>query len=132
MWGMVVELGHGGRSGAWWSKWGMVVEVGHGGRVVEHRTFGRGDRGSKSPAAVSNLGNFVHHTLPVSFGRDTKSRWTLPPGVYARRSKMSHTGCKCVTCRGFKEWWSLSLTHQFPARERHRAGLTMLLKEPSS
>ena len=24
-----------------------------------------------------NLGSFVHLTLPVSFGRDTKSRWAL-------------------------------------------------------
>ena len=48
-----------------------------------------------------NLGNFVHPTLPVSFGRDTKSRWSLLPGVYARGSKISHTRGKCVTCRGF-------------------------------
>ena len=51
-------------------------------------------------------------------------------GVYARGSKRSHTGGKCVTCRGLKEWWSLSLTHQFPARERRRAGLTTLLRSP--
>ena len=66
---------------------------------------------------VQNLGNFVHPTLPVSFGRETKSRWSLLPGVYTRGSKRSHTGGKYVTCRGLKEWWSLSLTHQFPARE---------------
>ena len=39
-----------------------------------------------------NLGNFVHPTLPVSFGRDTKSRWSLLSGVYARGSKRPHTG----------------------------------------
>ena len=77
-----------------------------------------------------NLGNFVHPTLPVSFGTDTKSSWSLLPGVYARGSKRSHTGGKCVTCRGLKEWWSLSLTHRFPARERRRAGLTTLLRGP--
>ena len=43
-----------------------------------------------------NLGTFVHLTLPVSFGRDTKSRWSLLSGVYARGSKRSHTGGKCV------------------------------------
>ena len=38
---------------------------------------------------------------------------------------------KCVTCRGLKEWWSLSLTHQFPAHEvRHQAGLTAVLRSP--
>ena len=121
---------------------------GDGSRVVERRTFGRGDRGSKPPVAerrtfrskgpgfknhllpFQNLGKFVHPTLLVSFGRDTKSRWSLLPGVYARGSKRSHTGGKCVTCRGLKEWWSLSLTHQFPARERRRAGLTTLLSCP--
>ena len=49
---------------------------------------------------VRNLGNFVHLTLPVSFGRDTKSRWSLLSSVYARGSKRSHTGGKCVTCTG--------------------------------
>ena len=42
------------------------------------------------------LGNFVHPTLPVSFGRDTTSQWSLLSGVYARRSKRSHTGGICV------------------------------------
>ena len=36
--------------------------------------------------------------LPVSFGRDTKSRWSLLSGVYAWGSKGSHTGGKSVTC----------------------------------
>ena len=36
----------------------------------------------------------------MSFGRDTKSRWSLLSGVYARGSKRSHTGGKCVTCSG--------------------------------
>ena len=38
-----------------------------------------------------NLGNFVHLKLPVSFGRDIKSRWSLLSGVYVRGSKRSHT-----------------------------------------
>ena len=77
-----------------------------------------------------NLCNFVHPTLPMSFGRDTKSRWSLLPGVYARGSKQSHRGSKCVTCCGLKKWWSLSLTYQFPACERRRAGLKTLLRSP--
>ena len=47
-----------------------------------------------------NLGNFFTPHLPVSFGKDTKSRWSLLSGVYARESKRSHTGGKCVTCSG--------------------------------
>ena len=39
-----------------------------------------------------NMGNFVYPILPVSFGRDTKSHWSLLSGVYARESKISHTG----------------------------------------
>ena len=77
-----------------------------------------------------NLGNFIHPTLPVSFGRDTKSSWSLLPGVYASGSKRSHTGGKCVTSRGLKEWWSLFLTHRFPECERRRAGLITLLRNP--
>ena len=38
--------------------------------------------------------------LPVAFGRDTKIRWSLLSGVYARGSKRSHTGGKCITCSG--------------------------------
>ena len=47
-----------------------------------------------------NFGNFLYLTLPVSFGRDTKSRRSLLSSVYARGSKIYHTGGKCVTCRG--------------------------------
>ena len=43
--------------------------------------------------------NITQH-LPVFFGRDTKNRWSLLSGVYARGSKRSHTGGKCVTCSG--------------------------------
>ena len=48
----------------------------------------------------SKLRQFRNPRLPVSFGRDTKSRWFLLSGVYARGSKRSHTGGKCVTCSG--------------------------------
>ena len=37
-----------------------------------------------------HFGNFLYPTFPVSFGRDTKSRWSLLSGVYARGSKRSH------------------------------------------
>ena len=73
--------------------WEMVRS---GGRAVERRTVNRGDGGSIPPTAVSK--QFPH--LPVSFGRESKSRWSLLSGVYARGSKRSHTGGKCVTCSG--------------------------------
>ena len=64
--------------------------VWHGSRVVERRAFGRRDQGSIPPPPFQSLGNFVYPTLPVSFGRDSKSHWSLLSGVYARRSKRSH------------------------------------------
>ena len=48
-----------------------------------------------------NSGNFVCLTFACVFVRETKSRWSLLFGVYARGSKRSsHTGGKCVTCSG--------------------------------
>ena len=47
---------------------------------------------------VRNFGNSVNPSLPVSFGWDTKSRWSLLCGVYARGSKRSHqSALECVT-----------------------------------
>ena len=66
--------------------------MGHGSRVVDSRAFGRRDRGSKPPPPFQSFGNFVYPTLPVSFGRDSKNRWSLLSGVYARGSKRSHVG----------------------------------------
>ena len=46
-----------------------------------------------NPAAATSLRNFgesVYPALPVYFGGDTKSRWSLLCGVYARGSKRSH------------------------------------------
>ena len=68
--------------------------------MVECRTVNRGDGGSIPPAAVLKLRQFHNPHLPVSFGRDTKSWWSLLSGVYARGSKRSHTGRKFVTCSG--------------------------------
>ena len=42
------------------------------------------------------ISNFIHPTLPVSFGRDTKSRWSLLSCIYARGSKKP-IGGKYVT-----------------------------------
>ena len=75
-----------------------------GGRAVERRTVNRGDIAIGSIhrsnyLVQSHIPPSTPH-LPVSFGRDTKSRWSLLSGVYARGSKRSHTGCKCVTCGG--------------------------------
>ena len=48
-----------------------------------------------------NFGNFLYPTLPVSFGRDTKSRWSLLSGVYARGSKRPHqSALEMCNCRG--------------------------------
>ena len=48
---------------------------------------------------IRNLGNFVHPTLPVSFGRDSKNRSTLLPGVCFRESKILYTGkWKALSC----------------------------------
>ena len=78
--------------------------MGSDGLVVEHRTVNRGDGGSIPPTvgtAVSKLRhNFVTPHLPVSFGRDSKSRWSLLSGVYVRGNKRSHKGGNCVTCSG--------------------------------
>ena len=93
---------------SWMTRPGHLVGK-EDGAVVEHRPFGRGDGfkttcGRASDFSVEEtgvqnhlmpfrrLGNFVHPTLPVAFGRDNKSRWSLLSGVYVRGSKRSHTG----------------------------------------
>ena len=58
-------------------------------------------RVGRSAKAAWKLVSFLYPTLPVSFGRDTKSRWSqVLSGVYARGSKISHTGGNGVTSRG--------------------------------
>ena len=52
--------------------------------------MGRADLGSNLPAAVPNLGSFVHPTLLVSLGRDSKRRWSLLPVVGAMGMEISH------------------------------------------
>ena len=65
---------------------------------LEHRTSDRVVQGWNSDGGTSlrNFGNSVYPALPVSFGGDTNSRRSLLSGVYARESKRSHTGGKCV------------------------------------
>ena len=55
---------------------------------------------SRVQIPLGNFGNFLCPTLPVSFGRGSKSLWSILSGVYDRGSKRSHTGGKCVTCHG--------------------------------
>ncbi|KAI0211911.1 hypothetical protein LSAT2_003218 [Lamellibrachia satsuma] len=67
---------------------------------------GREDGGSIPPPPFRSLDNFVHPTLSVSFGRDSKSRWSLLPDVYARGTvahrkltRSLHSGCGSGTFR---------------------------------
>ena len=53
----------------------MVAEL------AERRTLNQRSQVQISTAAVSKLeSNFVHPTLPVSFGLDMRSRWSLCQG----------------------------------------------------
>ena len=65
--------------------------------MVERQTGGDVVQSHLPP--FRNLGSF-HLTLSVSFGRDTKSWWSLLYGVYAKGSKISHTQGKYVICSG--------------------------------
>ena len=65
---------------------------------LEHATDNRVVAAVRIPLRPfgGNFGNFLYPTLPVSFGRETKSRWSLLSGVYARGRKISHKGGKCT------------------------------------
>ena len=78
---------------------------------LESATNNRGSWVRFPLAPLGNVGNFIYPTLPVSFGRDTKTCWSLLSAVYARGSKRAHTGGKCVTCRGLhNSTWSIFST----------------------
>ena len=64
--------------------------------LVERWTGDRVVLGLNLAAATSlrNFSNSVYPTLAVTFGGDAKSRRSLLSGVYARGSKISHTGGK--------------------------------------
>ena len=55
-----------------------------------------------------NLDNFVHPTLPASFGRESKSPSFLPPGVYARGSKRSYTWKRKKPVVDSQSQWSIA------------------------
>ena len=59
---------------------------------LDHLPVDQEDDGLIPPLPFRSLGNFVHPTLPVSSGRDSKSCWSLLSGVGARGSKRSHAG----------------------------------------
>ena len=61
---------------------------------LEHRAGDRVVLGSNPAGGTSlrNYGNSVYPALPVSFGGDTKSRWSLLSGIHARGSKISDSG----------------------------------------
>ena len=73
-------------------------KCGSDGRTVEFRTFNQKDGGSITPNCCFET--LVNVTLPVSFGKDIISWYSLLSGVYARGSKRSHIGGKCATCNG--------------------------------
>ena len=53
--------------------WGAAAQT----QWLELTTDNRVVPGSNPTEANGNFGNFLYPTLPVSFGRDTKSRWSL-------------------------------------------------------
>ena len=60
------------------------------------RTFPAGFDSHCGRLWVRNFGNSVNPSLPVSFGWDTKSCWSLLSGVYARGSKRFHLKSQVV------------------------------------
>ena len=70
--------------------------------MIERRTVNRGDGGSIPPTAVSKLWQFrlPHICLCLSKATLKAGGPTRLSGVYVRGSKRSHSGGKCVTCRG--------------------------------
>ena len=77
---------------------------GAAGQWLECRTGDRGVVGSNPAGRISlrNFGNSVYPTLPVSFGGDTKSLWSLLSDVYASGSKISQIGGEFVTYHGLQ------------------------------
>ena len=82
--------------------------------MVERRTVNRGDSGS-IPPTVLKLWQFRLPHICLFFGREHKRPVVFLSGVYARGSKRSHTGGRCVTCSGLtnsREGQLLSLLAQ--------------------
>ena len=103
----------------------LVLDMSEGscGRVVEDRTVNRGDGGSIPPTAVSKRRQFRSPHICLCLLEGTlKSSWSLLSGVYARGSKRSYTGGKCVTCSGLtNSHWTLNPC-KGPHPESERAG----------
>ena len=77
-----------------------------GGRAVQRWTVSQGDGGSIPPTAVSKLRQFRLPDICLCLSEEIKA---LLSGVYARGSKRSHTGGKCVTCSGLTHsHWTLN------------------------
>ena len=95
-----------------------VAIVGSGGRAVERRTVKRGDGGSIPPTTVSKRRQFRSPHICLSF-----SEWSHLSGVYARGSKISHTGGKFVTCSRLTHFrWPLNALQrpvQYLTEENH-------------
>ena len=103
---------------------GCLIPYIQGGAVAEWVRVSTGDRtlDGSSPTAVnlfsSELWQFRLPRLPVSFGGDSKSRWSLLSGVYARGSKRSHqSALECVsvvdsTSHSRHQWTTLEISHK--------------------
>ena len=94
-----------------------MTNVGGGGCVVERRTVNRGDGGSIPSTAVSKLRQFRSPHICLCLSEETlKAWWSLLSGVYARGSKRSHTGVKCITCSGLTNaCWNLNVLQRPPS-----------------
>ena len=103
----------------------LVLLVGSGGRALGRRTVNRGDSGSIPPTAVLAI-SFTPH-LHVSFGRDTKSRWSLLSGAYARGSKKSHTGWTCSGLTNSREKDNSCISSNLGCLEANHLRLVIVL-----
>ena len=77
------------------ARWPSELELRTGDQVI----LGSNPAGG---ASLRNFGNSVYPTLPMSFGRETRSRRSFLSGVNARGRRRSHTGGKCVTWHGLQ------------------------------
>ena len=59
-----------------------------------------------------NVNSLIRSALPVSVGKDTKTRWSLLSSVGARGSKSSHVGKREQIYIGLTELGSRSQTSQ--------------------
>ena len=97
----------------------IATVVRSGGRAVERRTVNRGDSGSISPTLFRNIRSFIHPHICLCLSEETKMRWSLPSGVYARGNKRPHTGGKSVTCSGLTNSREGQLLHYPKFRGNH-------------